>query len=182
MNYYECEFCIANKLYEGRACYRDRWPGKESYTFKVPIFDDTSPYPVGSTEEVLDEEDFMEVLLSLEMEKPDVPPYELVRTYFSTPEYCPIGSVDFEYQRLLTLEAAARQYHTLPYAGGLLDQPNCLIDAFDIIASERNQYERIRYDKMESERKSQGKGSPGGPQTTHRGAVPIRAPQIPGRK
>ena len=54
---------------------------------------------------------------------------------------------------LLETEQSAREYHQLPFDGGLWDQPRQLLDIFTTIRAERNQYERIRYEQMERKSK-----------------------------
>ena len=173
MNLYECDFCIANKLYEGRACFLDKFPGNKSYTFELPVFDDVSPYPTESTNEELDMEGVLEKLVQMEWEKPDAPPFELLQTYFASPEVC-VTSLSDESIDLIALEQSSRDYHSLPFGGGILDQPKALMTSFSIIASERNQWERIRMERTDrkmrqeqmknrSKQRQQLGGRPGGP-------------------
>ena len=154
MNFYDCDFCIANKMYEGRACFLNKFPGNESYTFELPIFTEDSPYPTDSRKVELDMEGVVEELVSMEWEKPDAPPFELLRTYFMDPEVC-MTSMAFEGTDLIGLEQQTRNYNTLPFKGGLLDQPNVLMQAFDVISAERNHWERIRMRRTETKMKKQ---------------------------
>lgn len=155
MNLYDCDYCIANKMYEGRACFlKDKEFGNESYTFTLPVFDGNSPYAVDEQVKELDMEGVLQELIELEWEKPDAPPFELLRTYFMDPEVCVTAMYDTSAD-YIGMEQAARDYHTLPYDGGLLDQPKMLMDAFRIVASERNQWERIRMERTDREMKKQ---------------------------
>ena len=67
---------------------------------------------------------------------------------------------------LLDAEQASREYHTLPYGGGLWDQPLALLVAFTSIRYERNQFERIRIDKMKKSSNKGGSQTPGLKQVT----------------
>lgn len=76
--------------------------------------------------------------------------------YFVSPiEVCPTSILDAYLWFILEAEQAVREYHTLPYDGGLWDQPNPLLDAFTAIRIERAQYERVRFERM---RKKSEKG------------------------
>tara|TARA_R100000458_G_C8275331_1_gene250385 strand:+ start:1803 stop:2312 length:510 start_codon:yes stop_codon:yes gene_type:complete len=141
-------------MYEGRACFLNKFPGNKSYTFELPIFVENSPYPLESRKVELDMEGVIEELVNLEWEKPDAPPFELLRTYFMNPEVC-MTSLAFEGTDLIGLEQQTRNYNTLPFDGGLLDQPTVLLQAFDVISSERNHWERIRMERTNRDMKKQ---------------------------
>lgn len=84
---------------------------------------------------------------------PDMPPFETVRTYFKVPqELCLMGLADEEYGKIIALEAACREYHVLPYAGGVEDQPTGLLQAFDVIRETQNEYQRIKWAEDEAKR------------------------------
>lgn len=77
-----------------------------------------------------------------------------MRLYLTDPvEVCPTSLMDPYIMYLLEAEQAVREYHTLPFEGGLWDQPMALLEAFVAIRSERNQYERLRWDKIEKGQK-----------------------------
>jgi len=48
---------------------------------------------------------------------------------------------------LIELEAAANYYNVLPYEGGLLDQPQYILDAFKIIRRSDNIYQIKKAEK-----------------------------------
>lgn len=130
--------------------------------FNVPVFDDMNlnQTPTGYERKQLTLEGLLEELSNIEENFPSMPPFEALRMYFSSPqEACPQGINDPYFHFLLEAEQAAREYHQLPYAGGLWDQPRQLLDIFAAIRSERNQYDRIRYERMD--RKSKSKGNTG---------------------
>jgi hypothetical protein len=87
---------------------------------------------------------------------PSMPPFEALRLYFAQPlEVCPTAMMDRYHLFLMEAEQASREYHVLPFDGGLWDQPLTLLRAFSIIRSERNQYERIRMEKVTKKMKRQ---------------------------
>ena len=93
-------------------------------------------------------EELYEELDNIENSLPHIPPFEALRLYFSQPlEACPSAMMDAYYLHLMEAEQAVREYNTLPYDGGLWDQPLQLLRIFTVIRSERNQYERIRFEK-----------------------------------
>ena len=178
MHLYDCEYCIANKMYEGRACFlNSKEVGNESYTFTLPVFDGKSPFAVDEQKKELDMEGVLQELVLLEWEKPDAPPFELLRTYFMEPEVCVTAMYD-EHADYIGLEQAARDYHTLPFDGGLLDQPKVLLNAFRVVAAERNQWERIRMERTDREMKKQKFSNPN-PQRPGAGGPRGPRPQLP---
>ena len=94
---------------------------------------------------------------NIENSLPQIPPFEALRLYFAQPlEACPTAMMDDYFIYLMETEQATREYNTLPYNGGLWDQPLQLLRVFSVIRSERNQYERIRFEHL---KKKTNKGS-----------------------
>jgi len=148
-------------MYQGRACYLDKWPGEEVFTLPVPVFNEEEPgsSPTSLEDKDLKLEGLFEELERIEEHYPNIPPFEALRTYFISPEVCPTSIVDPYLVYLIELEQAAREYHTLPYPGGLLDQPLALLDSFSVIRSERNQFDRVRFEKLQQKaKKAEGGG------------------------
>lgn len=141
-------------MYEGRACYLTKWPGEESYTIPVPIFDDIigSP-PDGYEDKELTMEGLFEEMEAIEDHFLNIPPFEILRTYFIDPEVCPTALIDSYLVFLIEAEQAAREYHTLPFSGGLWDQPLKLLEVFTTVRYERNQYERVRVEAIRAKSK-----------------------------
>lgn len=132
--------------------------------FNVPIFDDMNlnQTPTGYERKQLTLDDLFDELTTIEENFPSMPPFEALRMYFSGPlEACPQSMLDPYHSFLLETEQSSREYHQLPFAGGLWDQPRQLLDVFTTIRAERNQYDRIRYERMD--RKSKKAGSSGNP-------------------
>lgn len=150
-------------MHQGRACYLDKWPGEEVFSLPVPIFNEEEPgsSPVNFEDKDLSLEGLFEELERIEEHYPNIPPFEALRTYFISPEVCPSSIIDPYLVYLIELEQAAREYHTLPYSGGLLDQPIALLDAFSAIRSARNEFDRVRLDKLREDAKKAGKGGTG---------------------
>lgn len=55
---------------------------------------------------------------------------------------------------LIDLERSASEYNVLPYQGGLLDQPQYIIDAFKIIRINDAMYQREKMERDKSEAKA----------------------------
>lgn len=143
------------KLHQGRACYRDGFPGKEAFILNLPVFDieGSSGTPIKLEPESVTLEGVFDELDRIESYIPDIPPFEAMRLYLIDPvEVCPTSLMDPYIMYLLETEQAVREYHTLPFEGGLWDQPMVLLEAFIAIRSERNQYERLRWDRIEKKR------------------------------
>ena len=99
--------------------------------------------------------DLFEELDYIEEVFPDIPPFEALRLYFTAPkEVCPTSMIDPYLMFLMEAEQASREYHTLPFEGGLWDQPKVLLEVFSSIRTERNHYERIRFEKLQKKSKS----------------------------
>lgn len=152
MNSYDCDFCIAHKLYENRACYLlDNDWGEDRHKFILPVFDPlaSKPMPIAEEDVVLTKESIISKLDKYQEVFPDAPPFELLTLWFTRPkELCLTSILDPQLGLLLDTESACKEYRTLPYGGGLWDQPLALLEAFDLIRSERNQFERIRIEKL----------------------------------
>ena len=133
------------------------WPGKESYLYSVPIFDDENPSqtPIAYEDKDLKLEDLFEELTRIENTLTNIPPFEVLRLYFVQPkEACPTSMLDPYFQYLIDAEQASRDYHVLPFDGGLWDQPLQLLQIFTAVRYERAHYERIRFERIEKKMKS----------------------------
>jgi len=162
MNLYDCDFCIANKLYEGRHCFLEEFPGQEENSIRIPLFDseDFNPNVIGEEVRLLNKEGIFEELETLEAVFPHLSPFELLLAYFNQPkEVCPTSLVDPHHNFLLEMEFSCREYKCLPYDGGYLDQPLLLMGIFHTIQSEKAAYERARMSKMKKEFSSKKKPS-----------------------
>lgn len=148
-------------MYEGRACYKIEWPGDETYIIDVPIFDDesSSGTPLNYVKRALTLSEVLDELDKVSECIPDIPAFEALRLYFVS--VCPTGLIDPLVLFYIEAEQAVREYHTLPFKGGLWDQPKLLLDMFTVIRSERNQYERIRMEEISRKAKKSGSGKGG---------------------
>ena len=146
-------------MYTGRACYLQTWPGNDTYELDHPIFGEDLPSqsPIGYEKKEMTLDDIFEELTIVEETFPDIPPFEALRLYFTSPlEVCPTAMMDPYLVFLIEAEQAAREYNVLPYDGGLWDQPRALLNIFSAIRTERNHYERIRFEKIDRKMKSKG--------------------------
>ena len=107
-------------------------------------------------------EEFIEEMDDIADHFLNMPPFEILRTYFISPEVCPTALTDNYLVYLIELEQAVTEYNTLPYDGGYWDQPLLMIEAFNAIRSERNQFERVRIETMKAKAKTKGKGGKSG--------------------
>jgi len=149
-------------MYTGRACYLQTWPGNDTYELDHPIFGEDLPSqsPIGYEKKEMTLDDIFEELDLIEEIFPDIPPFEALRLYFTSPkEVCPTSMMDPYLVFLIEAEQAAREYHIMPYAGGLWDQPRALLSVFSSIRIERNHYERIRFEKLDKKHNKRAIGS-----------------------
>jgi hypothetical protein len=122
-------------------------PGSPSWVFQLPMFDPDQIYqqPVGYETRQLDEKELLDQIEEYQDIFPSMPSFDILTKFFSSPRpVCPTSLVDWQTRQLLEIESGCKEYHALPYEGGLMDQPVWLLEAFDIIRSERNAFERIR--------------------------------------
>lgn len=146
-----------NKWYNKRICFHEDF-GKEAYPFKLPVFDTESKKLLNEIEEqIFTQEDFLSWLYeNNDLYRPQMPSFEFLRTLLKSknPEICLTAFIEQGLGELIDLESACHAYRTLPFEGGLLDQPQLFLDAFETIRSERNRYENFKnqalFDKMKS--------------------------------
>ena len=153
---YDCEICALsqNEWFKKRICFNPEY-GEQQYNFVLPTLDFDNKKFNGSETKSMDQEDFLLWLDDMNVNfNPDMPAFEMIQAYLNprnkaaSGEICMTGFVDFEIGTLIDLENACNNYHVLPYGGGLLDQPQLLLEAFNLVRSEINRYEKVRYDKM----------------------------------
>jgi len=156
-------------MYQGRACYLTTDPGQEHYTLQVPVFPDYGAsklpvnqiagpvLPIGAELKKLAKDDLLDELDAIYERLPEMPIFEILQNFFRQPvEVCPTSLLESYILFLIDAEQASREYHTLPYTGGLWDQPSLLLDCFTQIRYERNQYDRIRMQRMAKKAKKSG--------------------------
>lgn len=72
---------------------------------------------------------------------------------------CPMAYFDHDIDTYVRLESAASAYNALPYEGGYLQQPNIILEAFDVIRGTRAQFEHKLHQKARREEKKAQKSS-----------------------
>lgn len=160
-------------MYQGRACYLDKWPGDKVFPLRVPLFPDDGTQvlnrqglnvvtPIGEEIRDLSIEDLLDEIDRIGEALPMMPPFEILQNFFKQPiEVCPTSLLELYIMYLIDSEQAVREYNTLPYSGGLWDQPNALLECFTQIRYERNQYERIRMERIARKTSKQNIDTPG---------------------
>jgi len=155
---YSCEVCQAYKWYDNRACYLAHWPGESKHEFQIPIFDDTvhPPRQISLERVELTSEEVLEKIEDFGSVWPDMPPFEVVMNYFKNPkELCITSLYDQNSARLIELEAACDKYHSLPYEGGIEDQPTIFLEAFAALREAQNEYYRHKLRDLDPKEKIQ---------------------------
>ena len=95
----------------------------------------------------VDLDQFLQVVVDYEDFIPDKPTfiYLISAAYpFSDDvrrEICPIGLVDESHKEIIEMEAFCSEYKCLPYSGAMDEQPQKLIDAFNVIRGTKNEYQ-----------------------------------------
>ena len=166
---YECSHCQRKDLIskENRACFRfDLDPDEDAVRVLVPETDETG-YRVLPREEWRYEEltrpEFLEMLAGLETLDPDLPAFYLVLHQFGgaeskeagTKEVCPTGLISFDdvelIDEVLVLEDRSSTYRALPLKGALEDQPQLLMELFDVVRRTKRHYESVRMEELKRE-------------------------------
>lgn len=109
----------------------------------IPVFDETGKETRERKKVLVNREEFWDLIAEICTFKPQIPVYHIVSSF----KVCLVSAGLRELEQLISIEAAARDYHELPFDGGWLDQSNIIIEAFDIIRSTRNRFELERIEK-----------------------------------
>lgn len=125
--------------------------------FTMPVIDWDTGRPVPKQERRVraDIIKTYELLTEFRELLPGVPLFELLEKHF--PDVCPRSLVNMEDVEFISMEAFCSEYGCLPDEGGMLDQLNIIVEAFNIIRGARSDYERLRQKKMEERIKRQSK-------------------------
>ena len=99
-------------------------------------------------------EQFLGILDVLCQSTPGQSTWEVYERYYKRKknEVCLSAFINFEYNMVLNMEALAEKYSVLPFAGGMLDQPNKLIQCFETICDARAHYEKMMIEKAEEKK------------------------------
>ena len=153
---YDCDYCIARKLYEKRICFRL----KEQNVIPYPIFEwkGFTPVTKGIGEKLCKVEDFYDILFGISKFFPSRPLLDIWRSHFRGGDVqgvCMEGVVDTVWDVWATLESNCKEYGwTLDEAMSLThDEANILLS----IRSAKSWYQRIEYEEEMNRLKQQNK-------------------------
>jgi len=113
------------------------------FLLRVPDHDENTHRPTGTytVQKISTKEEFLEVLAELRDNfYPDWSLFDVHKAHF--PQLCGEAVIDQVSLYYMNLETTASTYHTLPESGGIWDQPQYVLDMFDIIRGERARAER----------------------------------------
>lgn len=160
---YNCDTCQVMGRNEERQCFflNDRNLIKmptigeqEDFTAEYSVFPNTEDKDI-TAEEFLEE--FFEICVKL---YPTVPAYlslQRLHSFLSwEKEVCVTGLLDEDYIQVLNWAVSCKDMSALPYPGGFFEQPNQLIEAFEVVNSTISQYEKIKMDSISKKGKSNG--------------------------
>lgn len=136
-----------------RVCYH-QVHGEETYPLFIPIFDELRRV-TGSEIRDFNLRGLLDWLDNLSDDVfPDAPPFELLKRFAQgrdetgrPKEVCVEAFSDLELGSLIDLEDSCHSYRCLPYEGGLFDQPNYIMEAFNIIRATKNKYNNAKMDE-----------------------------------
>ena len=171
MREFSCDFCIYRELFERRTCFLfDVFPngteGKsEGDFFAIPRFEpdgsivkDASSGRPQAEIRFLPPEEFLEEIWDLAQSLPQLSAFQIMRSYF--PDVCPTAFIDPVCMAIIGAQSNAKDYgidlsheesrdELLGFHMTLSDT----LEAFDIIMSTRNAYERYEMEKLEQSSK-----------------------------
>lgn len=140
-NLYKCSGC-KEKEDKVLVCFQD---GDKD--IGIPTFDNQSNMTGFEEKSGVNPEDFIYILSDIQQEMKNPPPlFEVMQLYYKA--ICPLSMMDQSFDLLLLWETYASEYGIFPNSGGLLDQPNIIVEAFLTILATRNEYEKIREEKV----------------------------------
>ena len=154
---FDCLYCMKKERHKGRVCFlRD----KEQF-LRFPILDSNGKI-VEWEKRMVTKKDVCELIMRVHDFMPnklvtDVLNSVYLRIGLNGEPVCAIGLFDPFHEWLVSLETAASKYHVLPFAGGYLDQPEFIIDAFDAIRAAEAKYQNMQLSKMKKASSKQGR-------------------------
>lgn len=78
----------------------------------------------------------------------------LAQDFSADRELCPSGLIDSSVLPLLGVEASSDRLKAPPFAGGVQDQPNNILQAVAVVSLRRAFHQRREYDRMVAEAKT----------------------------
>jgi len=171
MRTFNCEVCVFSQLYKERkrTCFRyESFPNgdsgkKEGDFFAVPKIgvdgkiqsDDGGR--IATMIEHLNEDDFLNMLWDVAVRLPHYSAWQILQAYFK--EVCPSAFVDEVMLSILDAQVTCSEYkidisvEAVRYdiLGFYMELPD-LLEAFNIIQSSQNSYERYEMEKMQNEK------------------------------
>ena len=109
----------------------------------IPRFDEDKKI-IKFDNQLLELNEFFEELAILSSHFSEHNTFDLAMRY----KICPQSLVDLSSIKMINLENACSKYHVLPYPGSYLEQPQIIIDCFEIIRSTTIQFENERIEKI----------------------------------
>lgn len=144
---YNCSKC--EKYGKNRICLLDS--EALPYNEVVPIVVDDRVTNDGEIVEIRDIDQFLDILAELKLVIGSSV-FSIVLTYFK--QVCPASLIKSTLSIFLDMEHRAKVYKSLPYDGSMGDQPNLVVEAFDVIGVARAEFERDRLVEMKKPAKT----------------------------
>ena len=149
---FDCKHCTKVGRYKKRICFLKN----KQITVDFPILDDNGEI-VDYENRKITKEDVIDYLIQVHQHLPGMLAHEVLTTEkmrIDGKPVCPVGLFDYETDFLTSLESAASEYHVLPYEGAYLDQPQYIIEAFDICRATRAKYSNKKMNQMKEKSKA----------------------------
>lgn len=140
-------------MQDGRYCFHQVY-GDEEFVFEIPNLDDDGKALEGKRRETCDTDRVFEILTEFGEKtipgvKPGCNPFILLWKVFPK-QLCPVGLLDPKVSELMEMAYLCKEYGTLPYAGGLWDQPRRIIEGLKIVAEAKAQFHNDTIASMKS--------------------------------
>ena len=147
---FECPYCIRNGLaeLEGRHCYRY---GDETCLIIIPDVDDDGKVLSTSSCKELSRDAFTSEFVSFCQSRVENP-FRVSLNFFGgkpgTSNVCFISLFDTEFNDLLLIADRCETYHTLYAPGSISQQPNWIMEIFDVFRATKAEYEAERMEEL----------------------------------
>lgn len=111
----------------------------EFLSVEVPVIDEATERPTGEyTPMNMTVDDLLEYIDKLLEYFPDMHVFNLLKFHFK--RVCPTALIDPYDDKILEMESFCEEYKCLPFPGSMGDQPNKLVEAFNIIRATKAIY------------------------------------------
>ena len=131
---------------------------EEKITFEVPVIQWKNNIPTFNNEHIkqlVDAEGCLDLVVEFRKMQPGISLIGVLNQHFR--DVCPKSLVDMRDMQYLAMEAFCSEYGGLPHSGGMMEQPNIIVEMFNIIRGTRNEFENTKQKELKKKLEVQTK-------------------------